>query len=138
MTLDYNALNLRVLDLKTAQLPELFINTSGITFSKRLLELMKYPEHVQFGIDDLHLVFSIRACRACDSSSFIFIKGGVRPSNTLSITNKNLHDILITLIPGGDPSVRYKLIGEYDSPHRTMLFNLSQAVPAELTVKTGK
>ena len=63
MAFDFSNLNLEVLDTNLNISPDIFINTTGITFSKRAVEVLGYPAHVQYATDTKNKVFAVRACR---------------------------------------------------------------------------
>ena len=44
MAIDFKSINLEVIDLNTNASPDMFINNHGITFSKRVLEDLNYPQ----------------------------------------------------------------------------------------------
>ena len=67
MAINYSELNLNLIDLSLNVSPDLFINTSGVSFSKKVLDDMNYPANVQLSIDPLHKVFAVRVCRVCDA-----------------------------------------------------------------------
>ena len=131
MAIDFSTIKLTIMDLSVNASPDIFINGSGVSFSKRVLELMNYPANVQLGLDIDHKVFAVKVCRVTDAKSIPFVKTNSKPGNTLCITNKNLKDSLIALIPDANPALRYKLTGEYDREHRIMYFSLRDAVECE-------
>ena len=131
MSIDFSTIKLTIMDLSVNASPDIFINGSGVSFSKRVLELMNYPANVQFGVDIDHKVFAVKVCRITDTKSVPFVKSNTKPGNTLCITNKNLKDSLIALIPDANPALRYKLTGEYDKERRIMYFPLNDAVECE-------
>ena len=131
MSIDFSAVKLTIMDLSANISPDVFINGSGVTFSKRVLELLNYPANIQFCVDMDHMIFALKPCRACDAKAFSFVKANSKPGNTLCITNKNLKESLIAMMPECDPSLRYKLVGEFDREHRIMYFSLRDAVPCE-------
>lgn len=51
MAINFSNINLEVLDLTTNVTPDIYINQNGITFSKRVLEDLNYPQNVQYCTD---------------------------------------------------------------------------------------
>ena len=51
MAIDFSKINLEVIDINTNADPDIYINQNGITFSKRVLEDLNYPQNVQYAID---------------------------------------------------------------------------------------
>ena len=131
MAIDFSNINLTVMDLSVNSSPDIFINTSGISFSKRVLEDLNNPAYVQFCMDGDQKVFAVKVCRSCDMKAFAFVKGKSKPGNTLCISNKNLKDTVCALIPEYNPELRYKLTGQFDREHRIMFFDLREAVECE-------
>ena len=131
MSINFSEINLTIMDLSINSSPDIFINTSGVTFSKCVLELLGYPANIQFCVDIEHKVFALKPCRACDTKAFPFVKENRKTGKTLCIANKNLKDSLMAMMPECDPTLRYKLIGDYDKEHRIMYFSLKEATVCE-------
>ena len=49
---------------------------------------------------------------------------------TLSCSNKNLRDVIVSMIPNCDGKKRYWVIGEYDSENCEMFFDMAKAEEA--------
>jgi hypothetical protein len=131
MAINFSNINLEVLDLSTNAIPDIYINQSGITFSKRVLEDLNYPQNVQYCIDPANKVFAIRVCKSNEAKSVTFSKPRSEQSNALSCGNKNLRDVLAILIPNYHPKKRYKAVGEFDAENRVMYFDMSIAEISE-------
>lgn len=58
MAINFSNINLEVLDLTTNVTPDIYINQNGITFSKRVLEDLNYPQNVQYCTDPLNSRFT--------------------------------------------------------------------------------
>lgn len=127
MAINFSAIKLDVIDLTTNATPDIYINQSGITFSKHVLEDLGYPSNVQYCTDPAHKIFAIRSCKSNDAKAVPFSKSRSEQSSALCIGNKNLHDILVLLISGYQPKKRYKVVGEFDSEKRTMYYDMSTA-----------
>ena len=54
MAIDFSKINLEVIDINTNADPDIYINQNGITFSKRVLEDLNYPQNVQYGFGADH------------------------------------------------------------------------------------
>lgn len=131
MAINFSNINLEVLDLTTNATPDIFINQNGVTFSKRILEELNYPQNVQYCTDPANKIFAIRICKGNEAKSVSFSKPRSEQSNTLSCNNKNLHDVLAVLIPQYQPKKRYKVVGEFNAENRIMYFDLSASEIAE-------
>ena len=127
MAINFANINLEVIDINTNAAPDIFINLNGITFSKRVLEDLNYPQNVQFCLDATHKVFAIRVCKGNEAKATNFSKPKAEQTTTLSCGNKNLREVIVTMIPNYDEKKRYKVTGEYDSENRVMYFDMSSA-----------
>ena len=127
MAIDFSKINLEVIDLNTNATPDIFINQNGITFSRRVLEDMNYPQNVQYGFDAAQHMFAIRVCKSNEAKAATFSKPRADQTSTLSCGNKNLKEVVVRLIPDYKPKMRYKVTGEYDSENRVMYFDMTTA-----------
>ena len=127
MPIDFKSINLEVIDLNTNASPDIFINNSGISFTRRVLEDMNFPQNVQYCLDAAHKVFAVRVCKGNDAKATTFSKPKAEQTVTLSCGIKNLREVIITLIPDYTTKNRYKVTGEYDSENRIMYFDMATA-----------
>ena len=127
MAINFSNINLEVIDINTNATPDIFINQNGITFSKRVLEDLNYPQNVQYCVDATHKVFAIRFCKGNEAKATPFSKPKAEQTTTLSCANKNLRDVIVAMIPGFDNKKRYKVTGEYDAENRVMYFDMITA-----------
>ena len=127
MAINFSNINLEVVDLNTNATPDIFLNQGGITFSKRVLEDLGYPQYVQYCMDATHNVFAIRVCKGTEAKATSFSKPRTEQTGTLSFSNKNLRDVLGTMIPNYVKKSRYKITGEYDTENRVMYFDMNSA-----------
>lgn len=131
MAIDFNSINLEVLDLNTNAKPDIFITQKGITFSRRVLDDLGYPQNVQYCVDAAHKVFAIRVCKGSEAKAAPFSKPKAEQTFTLICKNKNLRDIVLAMFSNFDPKKRYKVTGEYDSENRVMYFDIATAEESE-------
>ncbi len=130
MAIKFNMINLEVIDINTNATPDIFVNQNCITFSKRVLEDLNYPQNVQYCVDKDNKVFAIRGCKGSENKATPFSKPKSEQSKTLSCNNKNLRDVIAEMIPQYDSKKRYKITGEYDSENRVMYYDMSTAEEA--------
>ena len=130
MAINFSNINLEVIDLNTNASPDIYINQNGITFSKRVLEDLNYPQNVQYCVDATHKVFAIRSCKGNEVKASPFSKPKAEQTSTLTCSNKNLRDVIVAMIPGYNNKNRYKVTGEYDSENRVMYFDMTTAEEA--------
>jgi hypothetical protein len=103
-------------------------NKYGITFSKKILEDMGYPQNVQYCSDAANHIFAIRACKPKDSRSVPFSKPRSEQTASLVCNNRNLRDVLGLLVPDFSVDNRYAVSGEYDAENHVMYFDMKTAV----------
>ncbi|MDL2235632.1 hypothetical protein LJC07_05710 [Christensenellaceae bacterium OttesenSCG-928-L17] len=130
MPIDFSTLNLELIDTTTNLAPDIYINATSITFTKKVLDVLNYPQHVQFLTDPLQKVFAVRASRSDGKQAYSFSKPRDEQKQTVSIGNKNIFELvqkmmedMFTLRPG----VRFKVTGIMDD-NKTMIFCLADAV----------
>ena len=127
MAINFSSINLEVIDINTNITPDIFVNQNHISFSKRVLEDLNYPQNVQYCVDAAHKIFAIRSCKGNEAKATPFSKPKAEQSSTLTCGSKNLRDIITAMIPDFNPKRRYKITGEYDSENRVMYFDMTTA-----------
>lgn len=130
MAINFSNINLEIIDITTNATPDIFINQGNITFSKRVLEDLNYPQNVQYCVDSANKIFAIRFCKGNEAKATPFSKPKAEQTTTLSVGNKNLHEVISKMIPEYDSKKRYKVIGEYDTENRVMYFDMATAEEA--------
>lgn len=138
MAINFSAVNLEVIDINTNATPDIFINQNGITFSKRVLEDLNYPQNVQYCLDATQKVFAIRVCKGNEAKATPFSKPRAEQTTTLSCSNKNLRDVIVAMIPDFDAKKRYKVTGEYDAENRVMYYDMATAEESNFRNNVGK
>jgi hypothetical protein len=138
MAIDFSTINLEVIDLNTNATPDIFINQNCVSFSKRILEDLNYPQFVQFGIDAPKKIFAIRVCKGNENRATPFSKPKTEQASPLTISNKNLREVMVALIPEYASDKRYKITGEYDSANRTMYFDMTTAKESSFYRKSAE
>lgn len=138
MAINFSTINLEVIDINTNATPDIFINQNCITFNKRVLDDLNYPQNVQYCVDSAHKVFAIRSCKGNESKATPFSKPKAEQTTTLSCSNKNLRDVVIAMIPDYDNKTRYKVSGEYDAEGRVMYFDMTAAEEAVFRTSSTK
>ena len=96
-----------------------------------LCRSLGFPQAVQYGTDPAQHIFAIRVCKSNETRAVPFSKARADQVNTLSITNKNLRNVIKELIPDYKAKVRYKVTGQFDAENRTMYYDMSTAEECE-------
>ena len=138
MAINFSTINLEVIDITTNASPDIYINQNGVTFSRRVLEDLNYPQYVQYCVDATHKVFAIRCCKGTEAKASSFSKPKAEQTSTLNCGNKNLRDVVITMIPNYDTKKRYKVTGEYDTENRVMYFDMTTATESNYRTAPSK
>jgi hypothetical protein len=74
MAINFANVNLEVIDINTNASPDIFVNKNGVTFTKRVLEDLNYPQNVQYCIDPENHVFAIKPCKGNEVKATSFSK----------------------------------------------------------------
>lgn len=126
---DFKAITFELIDINVNATPDIYLNRSGITFSKKVVEELNYPANVQYCISAENRVFAVRACKSNENKPVPFSKPKSEQTITVSTSNKNLLEALRAIMPEDyNPELRYKVTGHFDADSRTMFFDMEEAV----------
>lgn len=137
MVIDLSNVNLEVVDLNVNASPEIYINKTGVTFTRRILEELNYPQNVQYCIDSPKRIFAIRVCKSNEQKSIPFSKSRTEQTRSISTNNKVLKSILTSLLDNYNSTLRYTVTGTLDLENRTMYFDMKAANVSEFRSETG-
>lgn len=136
-TFDISKLNLQVIDASMNMFPDIFVNATGITFTKRVLEELNYPAHIQYSSDTDNKVFGIKACRGVDKGAQPFSKPRGEQTTVFSCSNKNIMEPVREMMKGiWKDKKRYKVTG-IALDNKTMIFVLPEGVEQEFREQKG-
>lgn len=133
MAIDFSSITLEFVDISTNATPDIYINQNSITFSKRVLEELNYPQNVQFGTDVAQHIFAIKPCKSNEARATPFSKPKAEQTSVLSMGNKNLFEIVTKLMPDYKPGsgIRYKVTGVLDMENKIMYYDMTTAETTE-------
>lgn len=133
MAIDFSSITLEFVDISTNATPDIYINQNSITFSKRVLEELNYPQNVQFGTDVAQHIFAIKPCKSNEARATPFSKPKAEQTSVLSMGNKNLFEIVTKLMPDYKPGsgIRYKVTGVLDMENKIMYYDMTKAETTE-------
>lgn len=137
MGVDLSNVNLEIIDLNVNATPDIYINKTGVTFTKRILEELNYPQNVQYCIDSPKRIFAIRVCKSNEQKSIPFSKNRTEQTKSISTNNKVLKSTLINLLESYNPNLRYRVTGTLDLENRTMYFDMQSANVSEFRSETS-
>ena len=131
---DISKLNLQVIDASMNMFPDIFVNATGITFTKKVLEEMNYPAHIQYSSDVENKVFGIKACRSVDKGAQAFSKPRGEQNTVFTCNNKNIMEPVREMMRGvWKENKRYKVTG-FVVDKKTMIFVLPEGIEQEFRV----
>jgi len=123
----FDNITLQVIDINTNATPDIFLNQNNITFSKRVLEDLNYPQNVQYCVEPEQNIFAIRPCKSNEAKATPFSKPRGEQTATLTCSNKNLLEVMRKMIPNHNNKKRYKIVGQFDPESKTMYFEMATA-----------
>ena len=114
MNFDFSSLNFETIDSNINAYPDMYLNQSGVTFSKKVLEAK---------------VFAIHMCKSNEPKGFKFSKPRGEQKGVVTISSKNLLEPL-RAATGEDwvPGKRYRVRGFWVADAKTMCFDLNEGV----------
>ena len=127
MSIDFSNIKLEAIDLNINSSPDIFINHTGITFSRRILEDLNYPQNVQYCVDPSQNIFAIRVCKSNEQRATSFSKSKGEQTKSFNTNNKALRKTLTSFISKYNEEMKYKITGELDSENRVMYFDMKGA-----------
>lgn len=126
---DFKNLAFEIIDLSINASPDLFVNLTSVSFTKKVLEDLNYPANVQYGVNDTSRVFCIRASKSNEAKTYPFSKPRSEQKSSVSSSNKSLVESIKALMPEHfNPKKRYKITGHFVPETRTMYYDLDEAV----------
>ena len=129
MNFDFSSLHFETIDVNVNAYPDLYVNQSGVTFTKKVLEDMGYPAYVLCLLDPKAKVFAIRSCKNSEPKGFKFSKPKSEQRGVVTVSNKNLLDPLRSVIgENWIPGKRYRVRGFWVADAKTMCFDLNEGV----------
>ncbi len=133
-TFDVSKLNLQIIDASMNMFPDVFVNATGITFTRKVLEEMNYPAHIQYSSDVENKVFAIKACRSIDKGAQPFSKPRGEQTTVFTCNNKNIMEPVREMMKGvWKDNKRYKITG-FAIDKKTMIFVLQEGIEQEFRV----
>ena len=124
----FNDFTFEVIDVSITGTPDMHITQNGITFTRKLLEDMEYPQYVTPMVDFKKEAFALKACK-CDAKHAIrFSKSQDEQKSALKTSSTAIRQILRGLM--GDKWMmknRYYITGVWDAKENAMVFELNAA-----------
>ena len=125
--------NFKIVDIIITGAPTLCINRHCITFSRKVLSDMEYPEYVQPLIDMENKAFAIKLCNSTDERAMGFFSRHHKPQGGIVLSSEPLRKLLKTLMSENwKPDKRYKIFGTYIPDVKAMVFDLKTAKEEEI------
>ena len=135
MSINFETLNLEILDANMNATPDIYINAKCITFSKRVVEDLGYPAHVQYSIDPQQKVFVVKAIRQDGTKATPFSKPRNEQKSSVSTGNRNFWEPVRKMMEGvWHPAKRYRVTGVLVEDKKTLMFPLVEGVEEEFRI----
>ena len=134
---DFKDFKFELIDLSDVGIAELYINSTGITFSKKCIEDLGYPGHVRTFIDPENNVFAIQACKQSDYRSKTFSKPKNEQTGSVSFASGRLLRMLRSMIPNSNAECRYRIQAVLLLDGKSMIFDLSATEEMPLYTPNG-
>ncbi len=112
--MDFNKYNFEVIDISFRRSTDIFVNLSGLTITKKVIEDMSFPAFIRPLIDVEHKAFALQTCKQNDERAIKFSKP--RGEQDKGIMKDNWRD-----------DKRYRINGMYYSDSKAMVFDLASA-----------
>lgn len=126
---DFKSITFEAIDINVNGTPDIFVNRSSLTFSKRVLEDLNYPAYVQYCVSSENRVFAVRVCKANEAKAVPFSKPKSEQINVVSTGNKNIVSAVRALMAEDtDAAKRYRVVGCFDPDSRTVYYDMETAV----------
>jgi hypothetical protein len=126
--LNFNDFNFEVLDIPVHGTPDMFLNQTGVTFTKKVVEDMGYPQYVRHLLDVKKKAFAIQVCKENENRAMKFSKPKGEQKNSVEANSKGLFEALRHIL--GDSwhkGMRYRVPGIYFPDAKAMVFDLAAA-----------
>lgn len=125
---DFNEFNFDVIDVSIQGSPDLYVNINGLTFAKKTIEDMNYPQFIRPLIDPANKAFAIQVCKQNDDKAIKFSKPRGEQQNGVNLQYNTLLKSVRAVMPDiWDNEHRYKITGIFYPEAKAMLFDLSTA-----------
>lgn len=117
-----------VIDVSVTGKPDIHITQNGITFTRRLIQDMGYPQYIMAMMDGGKKVFAIKACKADNENAMPFSKPKAEQRGALVTSSSAIRQIIRGAM--GDrwgAENRYHITGVWYADAKAMVFDLNAA-----------
>ncbi|QUH18539.1 hypothetical protein [Alkaliphilus sp. B6464] len=126
--MNFEDFQFEIIDIEIAGTPDMHITQNGITFTRRLIEDMGYPQYVQPMVDIKNKVFALKACKAESERAIRFSKPKGEQKKALSTSNNTIRYMLRNIMKDEwKEENRYHITGKWFADAKAMIFNLNSA-----------
>jgi hypothetical protein len=117
-----------VIDIYSSGKPDIHITQNGITFTKKLIEDMGYPQYVVSELDPEKKVLAIKVCKADNLNSIPFSKPKAEQTKAIQLSAAAIRLMLRGLMSDvWQDKNRYYMTGYWFADAKAMLFDLTTA-----------
>lgn len=125
---NFGDFNFEVINLSKQGTPEVFINQTGITFSKRLVDDMNYPAYIRPLIDFENKALAFQVCKQGDERAIKFSKPRTEQNSGVNLSLHALHRTARQLMKDvWKDNCRYRMEAIYFPDAKAMVVDLTSA-----------
>ena len=126
--MNLNDFQFEIIDVSVTGTPDMHITQNGISFTRKLVEDMGYPQYVQPMVDHHNKVFALKVCKAEGDRAIRFSKPKSEQKNSITTSNIAIRYMLRGIMGSSwKDENRYHITGKWFSEAKTMVFNLNAA-----------
>lgn len=117
-----------IIDVSVTGTPDMHITRNGVTFTRRLIEDMGYPQYVKPMLDANNKAFALKACKADSEGAMRFSKPKGEQKRSFVTSIFAIRQVLRTLMgEQWKEENRYHLTGSWFPEAKAMIFDLNAA-----------
>jgi hypothetical protein len=125
---NFNEFKFEVINVTSQGNPDFYVNLSGITFSKKMVEDMNYPAFIRPLIDVENKALAFQVCKQSDERAFKFSKPRGEQKGCISINSSVLFSTARTVMKDmWKDDCRYRMTAIYFTDAKAMVIDLTSA-----------
>lgn len=126
--INFEDFQFEVIDISVSGTPDMHVTKNGITFTRKLLEAMDYPQYVQAMINVEKKMFALKKCKAENDRAICFSKSKEEQKKALQISNSTIRLMLRDIMQNNwKEEYRYHMTGKWFAEAKAMVFDLNSA-----------
>ena len=136
--MNFEDFSFEVIDVSITGTPDIHITQNGITFTRRLIEDMGYPQYITPMIDAKNKVFAIKECKLTNENAVSFSKPKGEQKGAIATSSTAIRRILRGVMgEQWKDTNRYHVTGIWYAEAKAMVFDLNAAKELPPFLKPG-